>query len=188
MKKPSGHGAGRAQSRSGSRGLSPRPPGSASEARGPGGQPKRHLRPAALCPAGHDRAAVRLDDALGDVEPEAGAAATAAAPELREHAVLRLSGDAVALVGDGDFGAVVARPNHDGDRATAVAQGVLDKVADDLRELVRIDPHLREVAVGDQVEPGLVLAGGYPCGEGLVHDGDDVDHLLAELEPAGLDA
>src|SRR3954451_7899584 len=188
MTKPSGHGAGRAQYKSGCRGLSPRPPGSTSEARGPGGQPKGHLRSAARCPAGLDGAAVRLDDALRDVEAETGAAAPTPTPELREDTALRLGRDAVALVGHRDLGAAVPRTNPDGDGATAVTKRVLDEVADHLRQLVGVDPHLRQLAVAHEHEAAGVLTGGDPRIEVATHDVDDVDHLFAQLEPARLDA
>src|SRR5439155_11472377 len=119
------------------------------EARRTSRQRKSQQCPAARCLLDPDRAAVRLDDPLRDVEPETGAAATArAAPELREDASLRLRWNAFALVGDGDDCAVVVRPDRHSDGAGAVPERVLDEIADDLRELVRVDPHLRQLAGG----------------------------------------
>src|SRR3954467_9895650 len=72
------------------------------------GQRKSELGAAAGGPADRDGAAVRLDDALDDVEPEARAAALAAPPEAGEDAVHGLLRDACALVADGDGGATAA--------------------------------------------------------------------------------
>src|SRR5207245_1798437 len=119
--------------------------GSEREARRPGGQHKPQLRSSGWCAFGLDRAAVRVDDALSDVEPEAGPAATAVTPELGEDTSESLRRYPVAFVGDDDLGTVSGRGGRradgDGDGAGAVTDAVLEEVADDLGELVRVDPH-----------------------------------------------
>src|SRR5689334_22738939 len=104
---------------------------------GPSGHDKSELGPAAWRPADADRAAVGLDQALDDVQAQAGAAtmpamAAAAAglapPELAEHARGDLGRDALALVahGDGGRGRVVheGRLDHDRHDTSAVPDRV----------------------------------------------------------------
>src|SRR3954470_12212576 len=66
------------------------------------GQRKPHLAAAAGGAADRKGAAVSLDDALDDVEPQAGAAALAAPPEAGEDAVHGLLRDAGPLVAHRD--------------------------------------------------------------------------------------
>src|SRR5918992_6120263 len=82
--------------------------GSSGEVGGAGGQGKSELGAAAGRLPHHDAAAVRLDQALDDVEPEAGAAAplALAAPKPPEDELGGLGRDALALVAyhyDGPF-------------------------------------------------------------------------------------
>src|SRR5690349_16025805 len=70
--------------------------------RGRHGQRKSELGSALGAPADGDGAAVGFDDALDDVEPEAGAAALAAPPEAGEDAVHGLLRDAGPLVAHRD--------------------------------------------------------------------------------------
>src|SRR3954452_6998159 len=66
------------------------------------GQRKSEFRAATVGAADRDGAAVGLDDALDDVEPEAGATALAAPPEAGEDAVHGLLRDAGPLVAHRD--------------------------------------------------------------------------------------
>src|SRR4051794_4372780 len=70
--------------------------------RGGHGRRKSDLGPPAGGAADRDGAAVGLDDALDDVEPEAGATALAAPPEAGEDAVHGLLRDAGTLVAHRD--------------------------------------------------------------------------------------
>src|SRR5690348_5519692 len=78
-------------------------------------------------------------------------------------------------------------PSSTGDTVT-VTLPVLDQVAGDLRELVGVDPHLRQRAVLVELEP----VGRLTCSDARLEvtaDGrGDIDDLLAQLQPAGLDA
>src|SRR3954468_20914082 len=108
-----------------------------------------------------DGAAVGHHDAVRDEEPEAGAPAGGAPPELREHPLRGLRPDAGAFVGDADPDAAFVRAHRDRDCAVAVADRVLHDVADDLVELVRVGPDLRKrtALVNDE------LLGRLPCRE-----------------------
>ena len=128
-----------------------------------------------------------LDDALCDVETEAGPPAAATAPELGEDAADRLGRDAVTLVGNRHFGTVVIWADGDGDGAAAVADRVLDEVADHLRQLVGVDPHLRQTAGGVEPEAFGRLARSDARVEVALNDRGNVHYLLAQLEAAGLD-
>ena len=83
---------------------------SSSDGSRPRGHGKSELGPAAGGAAHADRAAVRLDEALDDVQAQAGAAAVLAsaaatglaAPELAEHPGGHVRRDALALVADGN--------------------------------------------------------------------------------------
>src|ERR1700689_4281080 len=115
--------------------------------------------------AGHgDIAAHRLDKALDDVEAEAGAAAALAAPELAEHPERHLRRDALALVAHGHddrFLLIAAQPralHHDRHDTSPVPDRVLHEVAEDLVDLVGVEPGLREAAGGLKAEPVLRLA------------------------------
>ena len=66
------------------------------------GQDKSELGAAAGAAADRDGAAVRLDDALDDVQAEARPAALAPPPEAGEDTAHRLLGDAGTFVAHGD--------------------------------------------------------------------------------------
>jgi hypothetical protein len=76
----------------------------------PGGQAKSELGAAAGCSPYGDGTTVRLDQALHDVEAEAGAAARLAVtpPELPEDAGHGFGRDALALVAHGHDGSLLA--------------------------------------------------------------------------------
>src|SRR5262249_40658405 len=114
---------------------------------GPSGHDKSELGPAAGRAAHADGAAVGLDQALDDVQAQAGATAPLAPPELAEHARGDLGRDALALVADGDGGryhvVYLGRLDHDGHDTSAVPNRVLHQVAEDLVDLVGVQPGLR---------------------------------------------
>src|SRR3954470_22088296 len=106
------------------------------------GQRKPHLAAAAGGAADRKGAAVSLDDALDDVEPEAGAAALAAPPEAGEDAVHGLLRDAWPLVAHRDRRAgflALTRGSggHDvnGDGSLAVPHRIFQQVAEHLVDL-----------------------------------------------------
>src|SRR3954471_4155210 len=92
--------------------------------RGEGGRAGRkeepHQRAAAGPAARTDRTTVRLHDAVGDEQPEPGAAAGRSAPELREHALLCVRPDPAALVRDAHLDTTVVRTDRDPHRPVAV--------------------------------------------------------------------
>ena len=114
-------------------------------------------------------------EGLGDRESDPGAAVAAVAGDVGavepfEHVRQVLGGDALAAVGDRDGELAVVRRRGDLDVAVRrrVAQRVVEKVAQHLREALRICPHLgqhgrniggqrhalRCVAVGDRGQRG----------------------------------
>src|SRR5690606_8179147 len=109
---------------------------------GPHGQRKSEPGTAGAGPPDRDGAAVGLDDALDDVQPESGAAALAAPPEAGEDAVHGVLRDAGALVAHRDRrGRVLAVLRFsrgwrgrevDGDSSLAVAHGIFQQVAQHL--------------------------------------------------------
>src|SRR5690606_29990594 len=124
----------------------------AGEGRGPHGQRKSEPGTAGAGPPDRDGAAVGLDDALDDVQPESGAAALAAPPEAGEDAVHGVLRDAGALVAHRDRrGRVLAVLRFsrgrrgrevDGDSSLAVAHGIFQQVAQHLVDLVRVRPQV----------------------------------------------
>src|SRR5580704_4922094 len=111
----------------------------------PRGHDKSELGPAARGTPHADRAAVRFDQALDDVEAETGTAPALAAPEPAEHPRCDLRGDALTLVAHGDGGRVgraeadghrrrrlavhPCRFHHDRYDTSAVPDGILHEVA-----------------------------------------------------------
>src|SRR5271165_3751522 len=131
------------------------------DGRCPRGHDKSELGAAAGRTAHADGAAVRLDETLDDVEAQTGAAAVLAsaaaaaglaAPELTEHPGRHVRRDALALVahGNGDrvefslFAVQLCRFHHDCYDTSPVPDGVFRQVAEDLVDLVGIQPGLRE--------------------------------------------
>ena len=144
-----------------------RPPGARSgvalSRRRPGGHGKSELGAAAGRPAHGDRAAVRLDQALDDVQAEAGTAAGwplrlpprgLPRQNWRKTRGATLGRDALALVADGHGDRArgssspsrLRRLHHDGHGAGAVPDRVLHQVAEDLVDLVGVQPGLGQLA------------------------------------------
>src|SRR5579859_6822539 len=73
---------------------------------GPRGHDKSELGTAARGAPHPDRAAVRLDQPLDDIEPQTSAAPALAAPEPAEHPWCDLRGDPLTLVAHGDGGRI----------------------------------------------------------------------------------
>src|SRR3954447_17424101 len=105
-----------------------------------------------------------LHDPVRNEQAEAAAAAAGTSPELREDTLFGLRPDAAPLVRDCDRYPAVVRSDADRDLAFAVAQRVLDDVADHLRELVGIGPDLRQLAVLRDHKPARWLTGGDDAG------------------------
>ena len=95
-------------------------------------------------------AAVRLDQALDDEQAEACATAALRAPELAEHAGGELGRDARALVANRhrDTGGACdhRRLDHSSNRTSTVPDCVLNKVGQDLVDLVGVQPGLGQLA------------------------------------------
>ena len=163
----------------------------ASKAGVPAGSTNRNCAPPAGAAPDLDAAAVGLDQALDDVEPEAGAAAAvAAAPEAGEDPRRGLLGDALALVGDGRrAGAVaVAGPTVTVTVPSPWRRAFSTRLPTTCWSLSG-STHISGSSprdVDDERSSGSP-AGDLP-GDGLAHGGRQVDDLLAHLEPAGVDA
>ena len=127
-----------------------------------GGHGKSELRPAAGRLVHADGPAVRLDQALDDEQAKARTAAPLGPPELAEHPRGQLGRDASALVADGHRDprgpGATQRFHHGGYGTSPVPDRVLDQVSQDLVDLVRVQPGLRQFAGHLQLEPGRVLA------------------------------
>lgn len=138
-----------------------------------------------------------LDDALDDVEPEAGAAALAAPPEAGEDAVHGLLRDAGPLVAHrdrrgcvlGELALAEGRRGRDVDRdsSLAVPHGIFQEVAEHLVDLVGVGPQIGQRLLDAQQEPVGRLPGG-DVGLDVPSDGGaDVDGLAAHLQLTGVD-
>src|SRR5215469_134610 len=164
------------------------PPLSAGRPRGHG---KSEFGTAAGRAAHGDVAAERLDQALDDVQAETGAAAALAPPELAEHPVHHLRGDPLPLVAhrDGDR-LVAADPRalyHDRYDTSPVPDGVFHEVAENLVDLVGVQPGVRQVAGDLEAVPVLRLAGRHPARDEPASPLGDVDQLAVHFHPARLD-
>src|SRR5580704_9264658 len=163
-----------------------------------GGHGKSKLG-AALGGALHgDRAAVRLDQALDDVEAEPGAATALGPPELAEDPRDEFRRDAVTLVANADRDAAAPGPDgagasgfqrlhHDSHGTSTMPHGVLNKVAQDLVDLVRVEPCLGKLVGDHDLVPVGLVAGRHPPGDELLHSFRDADELPVDLHPARLD-
>ena len=77
--------------------------------------------------------------------------------------------------------------HHNRYDTSAVPDRVLHEIAEDLVDLVGVEPGLWQVVRGLEAEPVLGLAGGDPAGDDLARPLGHVDELAAHLHPAGLD-
>src|SRR5579864_266931 len=173
------------------------PPGTVTPLLGDGdarGHGKSELGAAAGRVRHRDVAVHRLDEALHDVQAKAGPATALAAPELAEYPDGHLRRYALALIahGHGDgFALITVHPRalyHDRNDTSPVPDRVFHEVAEDLVDLVGIQPGLRQVGRRVQPEPVFRLAGGDPASDDLAGPLGDVDELAPHLHPAGLDA
>ena len=78
----------------------------------------------------------------------------------------------------------VHRLYHDSHGTSTVPDRVLDQVAEDLVDLVRVQPGLRQLRRGLDAEPVGRVTGGHPAGDDLLHPLRDVDQLAVHLDPA----
>src|SRR5260370_5664087 len=152
----------------------------------PGGQDKSELRAAAGRAVHGDGAAERLDQALDDVQAQAGAAAALAAPELAEDPGGHLPGNALPLVahghGDRPIAVNLSALYHASDDTTTVADGVLHEVAGELVDLVGVQPGLGQALRGGlEAEPVFRLARRDPAPHDPLCPGRDVNHPPAAL-------
>src|SRR6266542_252595 len=174
--------------------FTPAETGSASgEVRGPGGQRKSELRASAVCRLHGNRPTVRLDQPFDNEQPQACPATPLGPPELTENPRCEFRRDSLTLIAHGHGcstpGTGIRRSSHhDCHRTSTVAQRILNKVAQDLINLVGIQPHLRDPVVFLEPEPILVLASRHPPCYQLANAVGDVHHLAVHLEPPGFDA
>src|SRR5262245_59828118 len=113
-----------------------------------------------------DRATVGLDHALHDVETKTGSPGVppAPAPELREHAIGELLGDADPFVTNGDGDTVIPRFDDDLDGSGAVPYRILQKVSEHLIDLVWVQPGLGQLAAdSDREQTGRLPASDETC-------------------------
>src|SRR5580692_7851729 len=138
-----------------------------------------------------DGAVVRLDQSLDDVQAAPGAATALAPPELAEDSWCHLGRDALTLVADehGDARLVVyqGRLDHSCHATSAVPERILNKVDQDLVDLVSVQPGFRQLTGHLEPEPVLGLAAGDPAGDDLAYPLRDVDQLAVHFHPPGLD-
>src|SRR5215472_10257585 len=164
----------------------------------PGGHGKSELSTALRCPLYGDRPAVRLDQALDDVESEPRATAALGPPELPEDPRLEFRRDTVALVPDGDrdaFGSGAdgtgacgfQRLDHDSYGTSAVPYGVLNKVPEYLVDLVRVEPRLGQPTGDHHPVPVGRVAGRHPPRDELLHPFRHADKLPVDFHPPRLD-
>src|SRR5665647_1645629 len=137
----------------------------ASALRGSNWQGKVEGRALAQLAVDPDRAALRLDDRVTDVEPEAGAGNAArgmGAAEFLEYAGRVFLADANAVVDNADRDQRVVARDVDIDRLVVGREflGVAHEVADDLPVALLVAERIRDRTVGVHAE----LAGGLVCG------------------------
>ncbi len=130
---------------------------------------------------------MRLDQALHDEQAQTGAAAAGSPPERAEHAGRELGRDTLALVahGNGDRLPGLVRTrwlHHNRYRTSAVPQRVLHQVADDLVDLVLVQPGFRQRSIDLEPEPVWIFARRDPAGDDPAGLGGDVHHLPVHLE------
>src|SRR5699024_12696190 len=76
---------------------------------------------------------------------------------------------------------------HDNDSASAVSYPVFHKIGQNVTDLVRIEPHLRELAADLDVKAFLRITRGHPARDQPTHRFGKIHHLTAHLQPPGLD-
>src|ERR1700722_264326 len=176
--------------------MSPPAPAPSGEVGRPGGHGKSELRPAFGGTQHGDRTVVRLHQALHDEQAQARAAAALGPPERPGHPRGDLGGHALALVAHGhrdprDVPAPVLTwirwLHHNSYGPSAVPHGVLHEVAEDLVDLVLVQPGFREGVVHFEPEPVRLVARRDPAGDRLLRAGGNVHQLPVYLEPPGLD-
>src|SRR5699024_4552620 len=156
------------------------------ELRRPGGHGKSELGAATGGASDGDRAAVGLYKALDDEQTEAGPAPALAAPELAEDARNGFRRYALALVAHRHRCSSFTRFDHDTDSTSAVSYPVFHKIGQDLADLVRIEPHLRELTADIDLEAFLRITRGHPARDQSAHRFGKIHHLAAHLQPPGL--
>src|SRR5215468_6977353 len=145
-----------------------------------------------------DRAAVRLDQPFDDVEAESRAATALGPPELAEDPRHEFRRDAVPLITDGDRDTLAPGPDgagacgflrlhHDSYGTSAVPYGILNKVPENLVDLVRVKPRLGEPVGGHHPVPVGWVAGCHPPGHDFLYSLRDADQLAVDLHPPRLD-
>src|SRR5215471_15169999 len=122
---------------------------------------------------------MRLDQPLDDVEAESRAAPALGPPELAEDPRHEFRRDPVPLVTDGDRDAFAPGPDgagasgfqrlhHDSYGTSAVPNGILNKVPEDLVDLVRVEPRLGQPVAGHHAVPVGRVTGRHPPGDDLL--------------------
>src|SRR5699024_11541623 len=94
---------------------------------------------------------------------------------------------AFALVADRDRCSSFTRFDHDTDSTSAVSYPVFHKIGQDLDDLVRIEPHLRELTAHIDLEEFLRITRGHPAREQSAHRLGKIHHLAATPQPPGPD-
>src|ERR1700722_13416858 len=161
------------------------------ELRRPGGHGKSELSSAARCLLHDDLPTVRLHQALDDEQAEARTAAALRAPEPAEDAGRNLGRDARTLVADryGDARSLRydRRLHHSRNGTSPVPDGVLDKVRQDLVDLIDVQPGLRQAGSHLDLVPIWGIPGSRPAGGDLQRPARDIDELPVHLDAARLD-
>jgi hypothetical protein len=157
------------------------------ELRRPGGHGKSELSPAPWCLLHDDLPAVRFYQALDDEQAEARATAALRAPEPAEDAGRLLGRDTRTLVADRNGHSRSPRHDrrlhHSRNGTSTVSDGVLNKVGQDLLDLIGIQPGLGQSRGRLDAVPVLGVAGRYPAADNLPGPRRNVDQLAMDLYP-----